>query len=79
MRGIGIKKKGDAEIDGIFNFDSVSDVIAVRMSKNSPVFRCSCGLGASNSDNALFDKNTDTAYVAEGCTLGFDKKKTFIQ
>lgn len=75
VRGIGIKKKGDAQIDGIFNFDSVSDVIAVRMSKNSPVFRCSCGLGASNSDNALFDKNADTAYVAEGCTLGFDKEK----
>ncbi len=74
-RGIGIKKKGDAQIAGIFNFDSVSDVIAVRMSKNSPVFRCSCGLGASKSDNALFDKNTDTAYVAEGCTLGFDSKK----
>ena len=75
VRGIGIKKKGDAQIDGILNFDSVSDVIAVRMSKNSPVFRCSCGLGASKSDNALFDKNTDTAYVAEGCTLGFDKEK----
>lgn len=76
VRGISVKRVGEeAKIYGIFDFDNVSDVISVRMSKNLPVFRCSYGLGAAKYDNAVFDKNTDTAYVAEGCTLGFDSEK----
>lgn len=76
VRGISVKRIGEeAKIYGIFDFDNVSDVISVRMSKNLPVFRCSYGLGAAKYDNAVFDKNTDTAYVAEGCTLGFDSEK----
>lgn len=76
VRGISVKRIGEeAKIYGMFDFDNVSDVISVRMSKNLPVFRCSYGLGAAKYDNAVFDKNTDTAYVAEGCTLGFDSEK----
>ena len=76
VRGISVKRVGEeVKIYGMFDFDNVSDVISVRMSKNLPVFRCSYGLGAAKYDNAVFDKNTDTAYVAEGCTLGFDSEK----
>lgn len=76
VRGISVKRIGEeAKIYGMFDFENVSDVISVRISKNLPVFRCSYGLGAAKYDNAVFDKNTDTAYVAEGCTLGFDSEK----
>ena len=76
VRGIGVKYNGEkARIIGMFDFDNVADILPMRLTKQSYVFRCSLGFGVSKSDNTLFDKNNDTAVFAEGCTLGFDNEK----
>ena len=43
----------------MFDFDNVADILPMRLTKQSYVFRCSLGFGVSKSDNTLFDKNND--------------------
>lgn len=64
--GISIKSEPGVYIDAVFTLAQTEDLLAVRMHKNSSVINCSLGNAVSKFDNAVFDKNTDTAAVIHG-------------
>ena len=73
----GISVFSDADIDGVFEYDDSYNILPMRLDKRTNVTRTSLGKGVSKYDNALFDRNNDSAVVIDGSNInfGFDFEK----
>ena len=73
----GITVLADADIEGVFEYDDSYDILPMRLDKRTHVTRTSLGNGISKYDNALFDRNQDSAVIIDGSDInfGFDFEK----
>ncbi|MBE7037678.1 MAG: hypothetical protein E7404_02115 [Ruminococcaceae bacterium] len=73
----GITVLADADIEGVFEYDDSYNILPMRLDKRTHVTRTSLGNGVSKYDNALFDRNQDSAVIIDGSDInfGFDFEK----
>ena len=75
--GVGIQTCPQADVEAYFCNASTENLNSMRLKKRSSVINCSLGNAASLYDNAVFDKQTDTAAVISSSKahIGFDNEK----